>query len=122
MARHPASDECAVLGPPGKPVKGERFFLREIAAFLRCSLPELAKFLKSRHLVRLLPIGPVRKPLMITSARGFALAVAHFRAKQGARYEKGEDVMAYLDRIKARKAAAGGDVSAVQLAHDEKAR
>lgn len=101
MTRHPASDERSVLGPAAKPVKGERFFLKEIASFLRCSMGALAKFLRREQQLRALYPGPCRDAVQWTTARGFALAVAHFRAIQGAKYLKGRDPLRELDRNRA---------------------
>ena len=101
MTRHPASDERSVLGPAAKPVKGERFFLFEISAFLRCSQGELAKFLRREGLLRRLGRGTGRAPAFWTSARGLALSVAHFRAVQGAKYVKGEDPLREMDQKRA---------------------
>lgn len=98
MTRHPASDERSVLGPPAKYVKGERFFLVEIARFLRCSRGDLAKFLRREGQLRELYPGPCRDAVRWTTARGFALAVAHFRAIQGAKYLKGRDPLRDMDQ------------------------
>lgn len=98
MARHPASDERSVLGPPGKSVKGERFYLVEIAQFVRTRPGLLAKFLRREGLLRAATRGSGRAPVLYTSARGVALAIAHFRAIQGAQYAKGQDPMRRLER------------------------
>ena len=87
MTRHPASDERSVLGPPAKYVKGERFFL--------------AKFLRREQQLRELYPGPCRDAVRWTTARGFALAVAHFRAIQGAKYLKGRDPLRDMDQKRA---------------------
>ncbi len=101
MTRHPASDERSVLGPAAKHVKGERFFLAEIAGFLRCSRGDLAKFLRREGQLRALYPGPCRDAVRWTTARGFALAVAHFRALQGAKYLKGKDPLRKMDQSRA---------------------
>jgi hypothetical protein len=96
MARHPASDERSVLGPPGKSVKGERFYLVEIAQFVRTQPGNLAKFLRREGLLRRVTRG-ARGAVFYTSARGVALAIAHFRAIQGALYLKGQDPLATVE-------------------------
>lgn len=101
MTRHPASDERSVLGPPAKYMKGERFFLVEIARFLRCSRGDLAKFLRREQQLRSLYPGPCRDAVKWTTARGFTLAVAHFRAIQGAEYLKGRDPLRKMDAARA---------------------
>lgn len=97
MARHPASDERSVLGPPGKSVKGERFYLEEIARFVRTHPRYLAKFLRREGLLRRIARG-ARGAVYYTSARGVALAIAHFRAIQGVKYQRGEDPLRTQDR------------------------
>lgn len=101
MTRRPVSDERSVVGPAGKTAEGERFYLKELAPFLRANGGDVAGFLRSRHLLRTVELGTGRKALRWTSARGVALAVAHFRAIQGRKYEQGQDVFRDLDRRKA---------------------
>jgi hypothetical protein len=90
MARHPASDERSVLGPAAKPREGERFFVPEMARFLRCSKHDLRKFLRSVGLLRIIPLSHSRPPVAATTARGFALALVHFRTIQGEKALIGE--------------------------------
>jgi len=99
MARRPASDERSVVGPAGKVAKVERFYLRELSRFLRAKEGDVAKFLSARHLLHRQSFS-VRRPTRWTSARGVALAVAHFRALLGQKYEQGRDPLAVLDRMK----------------------
>lgn len=108
MTRHPASDERSVLGPPAKFVKGERFFLFEIAPFLRCSIALLAKFLRKEGLLRETRQGSCRDVIRWTTRRGLQLSVAHFRAHQGARYLKGEDPLREMDQRRRAKALLKG--------------
>jgi hypothetical protein len=100
MTRRPVSDERSVVGPAGKRAEGERFYLKELASFLRANGGDVAEFLRSRHLLRTVELGTGRKALRWTSARGVALAVAHFRAILGRKYEQGQDVLRDLDRAK----------------------
>lgn len=95
-------------------MKGERFFLVEIGAFLRASPGGIAKFLRREGLLRAAPRGSGRAPVLYTSARGVALAVAHFRAIQGAAYQRGKDPLGRADRVLAnrrRKALLGGSAT-----------
>lgn len=101
MARHPASDERSVLGPPAKPRKGERFFVNEIASFLRARRREVAIFLRDQGMLQLVYPGCRRPHLQCTTARGLALCIAHFRAIQGIEYQKGRDLIAERDRRRA---------------------
>lgn len=107
MARQPSSDERSVLPPPGNSPKVERFFLVEIARFLRCSPRDLSALLRKRgHLRRLSP-GPLRAPVLWTTARGLQIAIAHFRARQGEKYQRGKDPLAEQDRQRAKKQSRG---------------
>jgi hypothetical protein len=101
MARRPASDERSVVGPAPKYPKVERFYLREVARFLRAKEGDVVRFLQSRHLLRSMRPGTNRNRVQFTSARGVALAVAHFRAILGQKYEQGQDPLTVLDRQKA---------------------
>lgn len=103
MARHPASDERSVLGPPAKPRKGERFFVNEIASFLRARRKDVAVFLRDQGMLRMLYPGARRDHVQCTTARGLALCIAHFRAIQGIEYQKGRDLIAEQDRRRARR-------------------
>ena len=98
MTRRPVSDERSVVGPAGKGAKPERFYLAELSRFLRVGGRDLKNFLRSRHLLHRMGTGVARAPVWWTSARGAALAVAHFRAILGQKYEKGQDVLRDLDR------------------------
>jgi len=89
MARHPASDERSVLGPIAKHRRGERFFLAEVALFLRTSRPKLALFLRDQGMLQRLRLTGGWGSRLFTTARGFALACAHFRAIQGEREQLG---------------------------------
>lgn len=84
--------------------------MKELAPFLRCAPGELGRFLKKRGLLRFTYPGPCRAAVRWTTARGVALAVAHFRAKQGARYQRGEDPLREMDAKNAwaRRRALGG--------------
>lgn len=104
MTRRPVSDECSVVGPAGKNPKPERFYLGELARFLRASGGDVAKFLRERHLLRRKRPSTGRGAVTWTSARGVALAVAHFRGIQGWKLERGEDVIGVSDRNRAKKA------------------
>lgn len=108
MTRHPASDERSVLGPPAKPVKGERFFVKEMAPFLRVTPAAVKKFLRREGLLRKLGMGTGRDGAFYTGARGLALLVAHFRAIQGAEYQRGKDPLREkdLNTAKARRRVA----------------
>jgi hypothetical protein len=101
MARHPASDERSVLGPPAKLVKGERFFVIEISAFLRCSPGNVAGFLRREGLLKKMWGRGQRPPALWTTARGMALCVAHFRAILGEKYQQGRDPLRERDRAQA---------------------
>lgn len=89
MARHPVSDERSVLGPPSNSPYVERFFLGELAAFLRASKVELAGFLRQQGLVRTLRLQG-RGWARWTTKRGVELAIVHFRSKQTRRVEAGK--------------------------------
>jgi hypothetical protein len=108
MTRRPVSDERSVVGPAGKSPKSERFYLGELCGFLRASRREVAKFLRARHLLRSARPSTGRQTVTWTSARGVALAVAHFRAVQGYKLERGEDVIGVSDRNRAKKALLRG--------------
>lgn len=69
----------------------------EIAAFLRAFPGDVATFLRQRRLLRRLTRGTGRKAVLVTSARGVAQAVSHFRAQQGAEYQRGKDPLRELD-------------------------
>ncbi len=103
MTRHPASDERSVLGPPAKHVRGERFYVKEIAPFLRATAAMVVKFLRREGLLREIYGGPCREAAKYTSARGFALCVAHFRAIQGAKYQRGQDPLREMDQKAAKR-------------------
>ncbi len=83
MARHPASDERSVLPPPSKARKGERFYVAEIASFLRVSPHRILVFLRDQSMLRRTRPGPQRQWVNWTTARGVGLCIAHFRAIQG---------------------------------------
>lgn len=83
MARHPASDERSVLPPPTKATKGERFYVREIAQFLRVSPHRILVFLRDQSMLRETYPGPCRDKVRWTTARGVGLCIAHFRHLQG---------------------------------------
>lgn len=83
MTRHPASDERSVTPVQPKRREKERFFVYEVALFLRAAHGDVRKFLRKRRLLRMLGRGTGRASVAITSARGVALAIAHFRAYQG---------------------------------------
>lgn len=108
MTRRPVSDECSVVGPAGKGAKPERFYVKEIASFLRASGGDVAKFLRARRLLRSCRPSSGRQTVSWTSARGMALAVAHFRAIQGYKLERGEDVIGVSDRLRAKRALLRG--------------
>jgi hypothetical protein len=108
MTRRPVSDECSVVGPAGKRAKPERFYLGELARFLRASPGDVAKFLRARRLLRSKRPSTGRGAVTWTSARGVALAVAHFRAIQGWKLERGEDLVGASDARRAKKALLRG--------------
>jgi hypothetical protein len=108
MTRRPVSDECSVVGPAEKNAKPERFYLSELSRFLRVRVGDMAKFLRERHLLRSKRPSTGRGAVSWTSARGVALAVAHFRAIQGWKLERGEDVIGQSDRNRAKKALLRG--------------
>lgn len=86
MARHPASVVRSVLGPPVNTPERERFFLFELEIYLRTRKGDIRKFLKKQGLVRwwrAKKVGGRQKAW--TTARGVALSIAYFRAKQGAK-------------------------------------
>lgn len=83
MARHPASDERSVLPPPTKARKGERFYVKEIAAFLRVYPHRVLVFLRDQSMLRQTAPGPGRAKANWTTARGVGLCIAHFRHLQG---------------------------------------
>jgi hypothetical protein len=83
MARHPASDERSVLPPPTKATKGERFYTREVARFLRVSEHKVLVFLRDQSMLRQTYPGPGRAAVKWTTARGVGLCIAHFRHLQG---------------------------------------
>ncbi len=83
MARHPASDERSVLPPPTKATKGERFYVKEIASFLRVHPHRVLVFLRDQSMLRETYPGPCRNAVRWTTARGVGLCIAHFRHLQG---------------------------------------
>lgn len=83
MARHPASDERSVLPAPTKAAKGERFYVKEIALFLRVSQHRVLVFLRDQSMLRQDRPGPCRPLTNWTTARGVGLCIAHFRHIQG---------------------------------------
>lgn len=97
MARRPVSDERSVLGPAEKVWKVERFLVIELARYLRVRPCDVRELLRSRRLLRSMTRGVGRAPVFWTNARGAAIAVAHFRAIQGAKYAKGEDPLREAD-------------------------
>lgn len=103
MARQPFSDERSVLPPHSNAPKVEKFFLREVARFLRCSGRDLRKLLEREGHLRVLRPAASRHAVRWTSARGLQIAIAHFRARQGALYQQGKDPIGVLDRDRARK-------------------
>lgn len=105
MARHPASDERSVLGPAAKPRKGERFFVIEIAQFLRTSRTMVFRFLRDQGMLQRLYL-PFRGYRHFTTARGFSLCVAHFRAIQGLQAQVGEKRELAMRRAARRKVSA----------------
>lgn len=97
MARRPVSDERSVLGPAEKVSKVERFFVIELARYLRARPCDVRELLRSRRLLLSSPAGTGRPSVFWTSARGAAVVLAHFRAIQGAKYAKGEDPLRDAD-------------------------
>jgi len=93
-----------VVGPAEKNAKTERFYLVEIALFLRAKRKDVAEFLRARHLLRRGRPGTGRQDVHWTSARGVALAVAHFRAIQGYKLERGVDRIGLSERERAKRA------------------
>lgn len=89
MARHPFSDERSVLGPPSNSPYVERFFLGEIARFLRASERQVAAFLRRQGLVRRLGMQG-RGVAKWTTKRGVELCIVHFRSMQTRRVEAGK--------------------------------
>jgi hypothetical protein len=83
MARHPASDERSVLPPPTKATKGERFYVKELALFLRVAPRRVLVFLRDQSMLRWTHPGPSRRRVNWTTARGVGLCIAHFRHIQG---------------------------------------
>jgi len=69
---------------------------------------DLAKFLRERHLLRSKRPRSGRQKVTWTSARGVALAVAHFRGIQGYKLERGQDVIGESERRAAKKALLRG--------------
>lgn len=86
MARRPTSDERSVLPPPSNAPIQERFFLIEIARFLRCPIRHLAKLLRREGLLRRLYLRH-RGHVFFTTERGVQIAIVHFRAKQAERFD-----------------------------------
>lgn len=82
MARHPASDERAVARVQCKSSGKERFYLAELARFLRASAGDVSALLARRRVLWKVSKGPARKSVYWTTAYGVALAVVHFRAYQ----------------------------------------
>lgn len=103
MARQPFSDTRSVLPPPSNAPKVERFFIFEIARYLRCAPRDLVRLLRREGHLRKLSLGASRAGVWWTSGRGLQIAIAHFRAKQGAEYLKGKDPIAELDKMIGRK-------------------
>jgi hypothetical protein len=108
MTRRPVSDECAVVGPAEKNPKPERFYLAELSRFLRANPGDVAGFLRARQLLRSKRPSTGRGAVSWTSARGVALAVAHFRGIQGYKLERGEDLIGGSERRAAKKALLRG--------------
>lgn len=89
MARRPTSDERSVLPPASNAPIQERFFLKELRALLRCRGGELLRLLRREGLLRKYRPLAQRKPYWVTTKRGVQIAIAHFRARQGAKWEQG---------------------------------
>lgn len=85
------------MGPAEKSAKVERFFVIELARYLRARPCDVRELLRSRRLLNALSVGTGRAAVFWTSARGAAIAVAHFRAIQGVKYAKGEDPLRDAD-------------------------
>ncbi len=92
MARHPASDERAVARVQCKSSGEERFYLTEVALFLRAAPGDVRALLARRRVLWRVSKGPARKSAYWTTAHGVALAVVHFRAYQAERAELGDRV------------------------------
>ncbi len=73
--------------------------MKEMAPFLRVKGCAVKKFLRREGLLRKLGMGGGRDGVWYTGARGLALAIAHFRAIQGAQYQQGLDPMREKDRV-----------------------
>jgi hypothetical protein len=71
------------LPPPTKATKGERFYVTEIALFLRVSQHRVLVFLRDQSMLRETNPGPCRPRVRWTTARGVGLCIAHFRHLQG---------------------------------------
>lgn len=105
MARHPVSDERSVVPPFEKARNFGRIFTKELARYLGAQPVALVRFLRQRGLLQR---GWVREgghgsATAWTSPRGAALAIAHFREKQGAKVMAGKDPFVERDRDKLRQ-------------------
>lgn len=102
MAHHPVSDERSVVPPFEKARNFGRIFTKELARYLGAQPAALVRFLRQRGLLQR---GWVRKrargsTVNWTTPRGAALAIAHFREKQGAKVLAGKDPFVERDREK----------------------
>jgi hypothetical protein len=100
MARRPVSDIRSVVGRSARGGKVERFFVVEIARFLRAQRGAVHRYLRQQGLLRIWRKA-TRPAQGWTTARGCALAIAHFRAIQGQQYARGNDLIRNSDRMKA---------------------
>ena len=117
MARHPVSDECSVLPPFEKARNFGKIYTAELARLLGVQRGALVKFLRQRGLLHhswLRPRGR-GKATNWTTPRGAALAIAHFRAKQGALVLRGKDPFVQRDRDRAKTARQKARKAAVSV-------
>lgn len=94
MTRHPVSDERSVVGDGGKRPEVERFFCSDLAEHLRVSRVQLLEVARQKRLDRYVQVGCGYyggKSHMWVTRRGARLLIEHFRAMQGAMWEKGRD-------------------------------
>lgn len=121
MTRHPASDTRSVPAAASKPREYERYFASDLAVFLRVSTEEVCIYARRKQIarwVRLMMKNRRETEVVWVTRSAARQIIEHFRAKQGAVYQKGRDWV----EERAKRVAAGRRRTERERAAREQAR